>query len=188
MGWLVTRINWPALFIIGSSRLAEIFLVSLVLVFSGKGFPYIGLDPKHLADGAMRGIVWSVLFALAAGTISIAMIVFHENPINFLKTSLPATTPAIILFFIVGGFIAPAAEEIVFRGLVYGYLRRWGIAAAVMGTTLLFVTAHMTSGIPLTQIVGGLIFALAYEKEKNLMVPIVIHILGNLAIFSLSLI
>jgi membrane protease YdiL (CAAX protease family) len=35
--------------------------------------------------------------------------------------------------------------------------------------------------------VGGVVFALAYEKEKNLLVPIVIHISGNLAIFALSL-
>jgi membrane protease YdiL (CAAX protease family) len=35
--------------------------------------------------------------------------------------------------------------------------------------------------------VGGIVFAIAYEKEKNLMVPITIHCLGNLAIFSLSI-
>jgi hypothetical protein len=188
MGWLVTRINWPALLIIGSARVTEIFLVFLVLVFFGKGLSYIGLDSKRIADGAMRGIVWSVTFALAAGAIAIVLIIFRKNPVDILKTTLPATAAEITLFFIVGGLIAPAAEEIVFRGLVYGYLRQWGITAAVAGTTLLFVAAHMTSGIPLTQIVGGLVFALAYEKEKNLMVPIVIHVSGNLAIFSLSLI
>jgi membrane protease YdiL (CAAX protease family) len=116
------------------------------------------------------------------------MIIFHKNPMVFLRNPLPVTGPDITLFFAVGGLIAPAAEEIVFRGLVYGYLRRWGVAAGLVGTTLLFAAAHMASGIPLTQIVGGLVFALAYEKEKNLMVPVVIHVLGNLAIFSLSLI
>jgi hypothetical protein len=39
--------------------------------------------------------------------------------------------------------------------------------------------------IPIPQIVGGLLFALSYEVEKNLMVPIIIHMSGNLAIFSL---
>jgi hypothetical protein len=37
-------------------------------------------------------------------------------------------------------------------------------------------------------VVGGVLFAAAYEKEKNLLVPVTIHCLGNLAIFSLSLI
>jgi len=38
------------------------------------------------------------------------------------------------------------------------------------------------------QIVGGIIFAIAYEKEGSLIVPITIHVLGNMAIFTLSLI
>ena len=55
-------------------------------------------------------------------------------------------------------------------------------------STLAFVLAHPAgSGIPLPQITGGILFALAYEKEGNLTVPITIHILGNMAIFSLSL-
>jgi membrane protease YdiL (CAAX protease family) len=49
----------------------------------------------------------------------------------------------------VGGIVAPVAEEVFFRGIL---------------------------------------FAAAYEIEKNLIVPITIHCLGNLAIFSLSLI
>jgi membrane protease YdiL (CAAX protease family) len=31
------------------------------------------------------------------------------------------------------------------------------------------------------------VFAVAYERERNLVVPIVIHILGNLAIFTMTL-
>ena len=86
----------------------------------------------------------------------------------------------------VGSLIAPIAEEIYFRGLVYGYLRRWGPIVAILGSTLLFVVIHPNlQNLPFPQIVGGLLFATAYEVEKNLMVPIVIHISGNLALFSL---
>jgi membrane protease YdiL (CAAX protease family) len=59
---------------------------------------------------------------------------------------------------------------------------------ALIGTTVIFVLAHaIISRIPLTQIVGGIVFAVAYEVEGNLMVPITIHVLGNMAIFALSL-
>ncbi|MBW2319145.1 MAG: CPBP family intramembrane metalloprotease, partial [Deltaproteobacteria bacterium] len=43
-------------------------------------------------------------------------------------------------------------------------------------------------GLPITQIVGGVIFCVAYEVEGKLMTPITIHVLGNTAIFALSLI
>jgi hypothetical protein len=38
-----------------------------------------------------------------------------------------------------------------------------------------------------TQAIGGIVFAAAYEVEGKLMVPISIHVLGNIAIFSLSI-
>ena len=88
----------------------------------------------------------------------------------------------------VGGIISPVAEEIFFRGMLYGYFRRWGIWAALLLSTVVFVMAHaIFHRVPLPQIVGGILFALAYEKEKNLMVPMTIHVLGNLAIFAIAL-
>jgi len=50
------------------------------------------------------------------------------------------------------------------------------------------VLAHpIFPGIPLPQVVVGIVFAVAYEIEGSLMVPITIHVLGNLAIFTLSM-
>ena len=94
----------------------------------------------------------------------------------------------IIIYLLVGGIVGPLAEEVFFRGLIYGFLRRWGAVVAVTVSTLIFVLAHPSafSGIPFTQAVGGILFAMAYEKEQNLVAPITIHGLGNLAIFALS--
>ena len=65
----------------------------------------------------------------------------------------------------------------------------WGMWAALLISTAAFVMAHAVfHRVPLPQIIGGILFAVAYEKEKNLMVPISIHVLGNLAIFTLSLV
>jgi hypothetical protein len=80
-------------------------------------------------------------------------------------------------------------EELFFRGLVFGYLRRWGAAAAVAGSTLVFLAPHVAyNSLGPTQVVGGLIFAVAYEIEGSLLAPILIHVLGNLALFGLGMI
>ena len=110
-----------------------------------------------------------------------------ESPTALLRSPLPSRTSDLILFFVVGGFFAPVAEEICFRGILYTYFRRWGILPALVGSTALFVLLHSVHGLPVTQIVGGVVFAAAFETSRNLMVPITIHILGNLALFSLSL-
>ncbi|MGD9179205.1 MAG: CPBP family intramembrane metalloprotease, partial [Desulfobacterales bacterium] len=86
--------------------------------------------------------------------------------------------------------IGPLAEEIFFRGILYGFFRKWGVPTAILLSTLFFVLSHThTSGsiIPVTQLIGGILFAISYEVEKNLLVPITIHCLGNLAIFTLAL-
>lgn len=109
------------------------------------------------------------------------------NSLEIIHTRLPEEKSGVILFFLIGGAIAPVAEEVFFRGVIYGFFRRWGVIIALVTSTIIFVLAHaIFSRIPVTQTVGGILFALAYEIEGNLMVPITIHILGNLAIFILG--
>jgi membrane protease YdiL (CAAX protease family) len=111
------------------------------------------------------------------------------NPADMIAANFPSIQPGLFFFLVVGGIIGPVAEEIFFRGMLYGYFRRWGMWAALLLSTAVFVVAHaIFHRIPLPQIVGGILFAVAYEKEKNLMVPITIHVLGNLAIFAIAII
>lgn len=121
---------------------------------------------------------------------------FGIDALALVRVELPKETGRVIQFIMVGGFVAPIAEELFFRGVIYGYFRsrlmsafgKTGIACAVVVSTLLFVTAHgIRGGLPLTQIVGGFVFCIAYERSKSLATPIIIHSLGNMVLFSLSL-
>lgn len=81
------------------------------------------------------------------------------------------------VFFVVGSLLGPVVEELFFRGLIYGYLRFWGAGWALLSSTASLVAAHSFSEDPVTRIIEGLTFAVAYEIEKNLMAPIVVHVL-----------
>ena len=148
----------------------------------------VGLQSSTLVSGLLKGIVWSMVFGTVVVVGLIAGRLAGINLIGLFQSRMPQQPIDILSYFIVGAGVAPIAEEIYFRGLVYGYLRRWGPIAAIMGSTLLFVAVHPDlQKMPFPRIVGGLLFAIAYETEKNLMVPIGIHMLGNLALFSLPL-
>jgi hypothetical protein len=163
-------------------------LLFVIAAVWGKGMSSIGLTPHDLLAGIRKGLLWSAGFGMCTLLVFAVLHVAGVNPLERIKTSLPPGTRETVLFFVVGGLIAPVTEEIFFRGYLYGFLRRWGVLAAVVGSTLLFVAAHaIGSVLPLTQLVGGILFALAYEATGNLMVPITIHVLGNNAIFILSL-
>ena len=186
-GFLSWSMQSP-MFVLGAGRVAQVLILLLIVSTCGTGSSSIGLARGQILIGAKRGLIWSGIFGICACLGFAALYATDINPLKLIKTHLPPSPQDIVLFFVVGGLVAPIAEEIFFRGIVYGFLRRWGILLALIGTTVIFVLAHaIISRIPLTQIVGGIVFAVAYEVEGNLMVPITIHVLGNMAIFALSL-
>ena len=179
-----------SIIIIGFARCVEIsLLLIIVYLIETNNFQAVGIHLYPVRQPLLRGFLWSLGFGLVVSLIALVLYLAGMDLLGLISTKLPHSQMSLVAFFLVGGFISPVAEEIFFRGIIFGYLRRWGVWLAVGGSTLLFVLAHAPSrGVPLPQLVGGLLFAVAYEKEKNLLVPITIHVLGNLAIFTLSLI
>lgn len=180
---------------VGLARCLEMALIVLIFQIRGQGLDALGLSRRLIKRGIRQGLIWSAGFGVLAGVGAAVLFLMGMDPFALVHVRLPQTRSGIILFFVVGGVIAPIAEEIFFRGVIYGYLRKnvfggirhWGILPALMISTVLFVMAHQVgTGIPLPQLAGGVVFCLAYEMEKSLVTPIIIHSLGNLALFTLS--
>ena len=182
-----TGLRYPMI-ILGGTRLLEIGLIILCVSIWGKGFPSIGLARSRIVPGLRKGLIWSAGFAVVTFLAFVILFITGIDALKLIEVRLPAQHGEIILFFLVGGVVGPIAEEVFFRGILYGFLRRWGVVVALVVSTLIFVLAHpIFPGIPLPQVVGGIVFAVAYEIEGSLTVPITIHVLGNLAIFTLSM-
>jgi len=174
---------------LGTARLLETILILLIILLWGKGLTSIGLAPSKIFPGFIKGLSWSVGFGVLALLGFFVLSISGHDPLQLIKTSLPRWPGDILLFYLVGGIVAPIAEEVFFRGILFGFFRRWGVVVALVMSTAFFVLPHLEShGLPITQIVGGILFAIAYEIEASLMTPITIHSLGNLAIFTISLV
>jgi membrane protease YdiL (CAAX protease family) len=180
-------IKFPPMMLLGLVRLIELALLLLVVVKLGNGLQSIGLGGEDLLPGLKNGLVWSAVFGAVVALGFTVLVLTGVNPLKFFASPIRRGLVDLSLLFIVGGLIAPLVEEVMFRGILYGYFRRWGIAAAILISSSIFVLLHAVKGVPVPQIVGGVVFALAYEFTGSLVTPVIIHILGNLAIFSLSL-
>ncbi len=180
VGYFAPTSRTYQLLFLGAIRLVEIWLFISII-----GTSSLGLEKNDLLQGFIRGLLWSLAFGAMVLIIAEALWLWGINPLKMMRSKLPEKLPELIVFYCVGGLIAPVAEEIFFRGIVYGFFRRRGIFAALFLSTLLFFTAHPKANLP--QLIGGIVFAIAYETEKRLMTPIVIHALGNMAIFTISL-
>jgi membrane protease YdiL (CAAX protease family) len=174
--------------ILGLTRLLEIILIILVVLIWGNGTSSIGLARCKMVPGLKKGLIWSAGFGVVVSFAFVVLLAAGISALTLIQVRLPPRPSGIALYFLIGGMVGPVAEEVFFRGILYGFLRRWGVSVALLLSTLIFVLIHPTShGLPITQAVGGIVFAVAYEVERSLMVPITIHALGNMAIFTLSL-
>ena len=172
---------------LGLARMAEIIFLLLLVKKQEKSLSAIGLVSTRIYAGLKKGLIWAVSFGFAAAVTLFVIYLLGINVAKLFQVQLPAGIPELATFFLMGAIIGPIAEEIFFRGILYGFFRKWGILAALILSTLFFVLPHTTgNSIPLTQLIGGILFAASYEREKNLLVPMTIHSLGNLAIFSLA--
>jgi membrane protease YdiL (CAAX protease family) len=188
-GTFIRSCPFNSTFFLGLVRLIEIALLVTAAVLWGKGLSSVGLARSNAAHGFARGLLWSAGFGMGALIAYLLLYAVGIDALPLIQTNLPKGPGEIALLFLVGGVVGPAAEEIFFRGFLYGFFRRWGIFVALTTSTLIFVLAH--SGfpqIPITQVVGGIVLAMAYEVEGSLLAPLMIHVLGNTAIFTLSLI
>jgi membrane protease YdiL (CAAX protease family) len=186
--FVISRTQWNGIMLLGFARLFEIGLISLIVSVRGNGLSSIGLGAYQILPGIKKGITWSAGFGVIVFSTFLFLFLIKIDPLALIRTPLPSRQTDILLFFAVGAIIAPIAEETFFRGILYGFFRRWGVFVALVLSTLLFVLPHLASSrLPITQMIGGALFAAAYEMEGRLMVPIMIHAFGNMAIFSLSL-
>lgn len=177
----------PTLPMVGFTRTVQIAVLCWVVFKHEGSLRAIGWEPSSWITGLKKGALWSMGFGAIAGIAMLAIYLTGSNPLLMIKQKLPSNSFDLILYILIGGLIAPVAEEVCFRGILYTFFRRWGIIAAIIISTTIFVILHSFQGIPYTQIVGGVVFAIAYETSRNLMVPIFIHCTGNIAIFTLSL-
>ncbi|MDY6851559.1 MAG: hypothetical protein SV487_05730, partial [Thermodesulfobacteriota bacterium] len=122
----------PSLLVVGAARLAAIGLIALVVSIWDQGPSSLGLSREQLGPGLKKGLVWSAGFGVAAACGFAVMFAAGLDPLALVRMSLPKRTLDLALFFIVGGLVAPVAEEMFFRGVVYGFLRRWGIVPALI--------------------------------------------------------
>jgi hypothetical protein len=186
-GSVISNAILPSSIALGFTRILQILVMVIILRKLEKGLTTVGVSRSAILKGIQKGLIWSVCFGFASGFIIGLLLLFGVGITKLFQASLSSSPNELFLYFFVGIILGPLAEELFFRGLLFGYFRKFGFVPALIISTLLFILPHIIgSAIPITQMVGGLLFAVAYEVEKNLVVPVVIHCLGNLAIFSLS--
>ena len=138
---------------------------------------------KDVGKAMLWGIVAGALAALV-GVVYLQVItsldLFPEarQIINLPEPSLATMVAAMIIV------AAPIFEEFIFRGLIFGGLRRsLDLPVAAIASAAIFAIVHPPASV-IPVFVLGLCTALAYERTRMLAAPIVVHMVYNAAVMA----
>jgi membrane protease YdiL (CAAX protease family) len=106
----------------------------------------------------------------------------------FLNASEKADVKAVCLMLVLAVVVAPAAEETIFRGYIYGVLKRYmgGVGAGVLSAGL-FAAMHLNLAALPALFVLAVCLTLAYEATGSILVNIFMHGFFNLSMLLMML-
>lgn len=128
----------------------------------------------------------ALLLFIVAWVLNLLRIEPAPQPIFTLYLS-EGRTRVVRLLLLLAVVAGPIAEEMFFRGLLYGWLRvRVGVMRGLFLSALLFALLHMDA-VAFFPILGlGLLFGWVYEQTGSLAAPVAIHIFHNAGMLYLA--
>jgi phosphoglycolate phosphatase-like HAD superfamily hydrolase/membrane protease YdiL (CAAX protease family) len=85
------------------------------------------------------------------------------------------------------GIITPIAEELLFRGVIFGCIKRYmKLSAAMLVSSIFFALYHGNSVQALYAVVLGYLMAYAYEYFGDFRIAVAVHVLANVLSYVLS--
>jgi len=94
--------------------------------------------------------------------------------------SVSVVTPGAVALVLHVALLAPLAEEVAFRGLVYRHLRRSMVpVGATVISAAIFAVMHASLGQSVWAFLLGIVAAFAYEQTRSVLTPVLIHGLFN---------
>lgn len=145
--------------------------------------------PRIWGAGVSRALVWGAAGGVAAALVGFAYI---EIAVSFdlfpalRRAGEPADARAALWLAAMAIAAAPIFEEFIFRGLIYGGLRRsFGLVPAALASAAIFAIVHPPASV-IPVFAMALCAALAYERTSMLAAPMIVHAIYNAVVLGLQ--
>ena len=136
---------------------------------------------------SIRKMKWSTVFGVIAFTMASSPLVtlvnlvsqlFVDNTVSANSEQFLSLHPLLLIFFV--GILAPVCEEVVFRGAIFGGMKKEGnVFKAILASGLLFGLLHMNINQASYAFVIGILLGFLVEATGSIFSSILFHVLVN---------
>jgi len=130
-------------------------------------------------------VAGAYLMVIAYSAIVMALDIEALQPEPTVGAEVVRERLSLILTGIAVVAVAPVAEEVFYRGLVFGGLQRWGFWPAAVVSGLIFSGVHLDAGSLIPFFIIGVTLAWLFWRRGNLWESVAFHVLFNAISFSL---
>jgi ABC-2 type transport system permease protein len=144
--------------------------------------------PRIFAAGMAKALGWGIGAGLAAAAAG-AFYLYALRRLDLFQDVMRESARGLsanIWIPLLAVIAAPIFEEFIFRGLIFGGLRRsLGALPAIVASAAVFAIVHPpASMIPVFGL--GLCTALAFDRTKMLLAPMIVHSIYNAVVLALQ--
>jgi len=141
----------------------------------------MGRDAAPALGLGWAGWRYAVFGALGTLALSVAVSQIGPEPEGMKQVMELAQDPRKLLpSFVAFALLAPLVEELIFRGLLYGWVeKRWGSMVALVVSSLTFAAAHYEPAHILLVLPLGFLFGWLRRRTDSLAPSLVSHIVNN---------
>ena len=142
-------------------------------------------------DGNLARYIRCILLGISSSlffNVLLSLTGFTGSSDSYEKIAEKQFALPLSLGIILYGLVAPIAEEVVFRGLVYNRLRRNGLNTmiAILISSLFFGLYHFNVVQAVYGTLMGLLIVWIYERYGGFIYPVIIHVSANIVIYIIS--
>jgi membrane protease YdiL (CAAX protease family) len=148
--------------------------------------------PNFIAMGFMAALLWLCVTAILYTGIGLWDVTLAQGRALF--APYLGNLPAFVLFCVLAGPLAAVCEEVLFRGLLFRWLRqRWSFAPAALVSGLIFALIHpylyvespaLFIAFLFDLVAISVILAFLFEISKSLWPSIIAHASNNLLLIA----
>jgi len=152
----------------------------------------VGIRPASRGWLALGAGLGAVTMLLNTGTVYLYATLTGDDSIPVERVAMMEVLGGplwqSVLMLALGVVLIPIGEELIFRGVIFGWMRRWPLPVAVIVSALVFAVMHGFSVVFPVAVVLGIVTAMIYHHSGSIWPAVMLHAVNNGIAFGAALV